>query len=143
MATTKPVALTPQLEELRKACLGVLKNAYCGYSDFPVGAALADKAGNIYTGVNVENASFPCGWCAEVTVFGAAMTAGAREFSGLAVAVDRDEFSSPCGRCRQVICEFCYGQNMPLLLVNRKGDYQLTSIEQIHGMAFSKKSMDK
>ncbi|VDD82447.1 unnamed protein product [Mesocestoides corti] len=135
--------LTPQLEELRKAALSVLKHAYCGYSDFPVGAALADDKGRIFTGVNVENASFPCGWCAEVSVFGAALTAGAREFTGMAVAVDRDQFSSPCGRCRQVICEFCYGKNMPLLLVNGKGEYQKTTIEEIHKMAFQKKSMDK
>ncbi|VDL97399.1 unnamed protein product [Schistocephalus solidus] len=128
--------LTPELEALRKASLAVLKNAYCRYSNFPVGAALADKDGNIYTGVNVENASFPCGWCAEISAFGAAVTAGVTEFKGMAVAVDRDNFVSPCGRCRQVIIEFCSGTGMPLLLVNRKGEFKKCVIEDLHKMSF-------
>ncbi|VDN97391.1 unnamed protein product [Rodentolepis nana] len=134
--------LTPQMEELRKAALAVLKNTYSSYSGFPVGAALMDTNGRVFTGVNVEIASFPCGWCAEVSVFGAAITAGSTEFTGMAVAVDRDMFSTPCGRCRQVITEFCYGKNMPLLLVNKKGEYQMTKIEDIHKMAFFKSNMD-
>ena len=128
--------LTPQLEAVRKAAMEVLKNTYSPYSNFPVGAALMDKDGKIHTGVNVENASYPCGWCAEVSAFGAALSAGAREFIAMAVAIDRDVFATPCGRCRQVICEFCYCKNMPLLLVNKKGEYKLTKIEDIHGMAF-------
>lgn len=135
--------LSPQLEELRKAALAVLKNTYSSYSDFPVGAALMDTNGQVFTGVNVEIASFPCGWCAEISAFSAAITAGSREFIGMAVAVDRNIFSTPCGRCRQVIVEFCYGKNMPLLLVNKKGEYQMTKIEDIYQMVFFKGSMDK
>lgn len=133
--------ITPELEKVRSAALSVLKHTYSPYSKFPVGAALLDTEGRIFTGVNVENASYPCGWCAEISAFGAAMTAGAREFVAMAVAVDRDAFSTPCGRCRQVICEFCYGKNMPLLLVNKKGEFELTKIEDIHRMAFMQENM--
>ena len=136
-------ALTPELEKVRSGALSVLKNTYVPYSGFPVGAALLDKDGRLFTGVNVEIASYPCGWCAEISVFGAAMTAGAREFVAMAVAVDREAFATPCGRCRQVICEFCYGRNMPLLLVNKKGEYKLTKIEDIHKMAFMKEALDE
>ncbi|KAL7061480.1 hypothetical protein AAHC03_0953 [Spirometra sp. Aus1] len=133
--------LTPDLEALRKECLAVLKNAYCRYSNFPVGAALAGKDGKIYTGVNVENASFPCGWCAEISAFGSAVTAGVTEFTGMAVACDRKEFVSPCGRCRQVIIEFCSGTGMPILLVNRNGDFKKCVIEDLHKMAFKEEHL--
>ncbi|VDO01827.1 unnamed protein product [Rodentolepis nana] len=135
--------LSPELEMVRKAALDVLKNTYSPYSNFPVGAAVMDKDGKVYTGVNIENASFPCGWCAEVSAFSNAITAGAREFVAMAVAVDREAFSTPCGRCRQVIVEFCHGKNMPLLLVNKKGESMLTKIEDIHLMAFVKDCMDQ
>ncbi|EUB55545.1 Cytidine deaminase [Echinococcus granulosus] len=135
--------LTPEMNKVRKTALSLLERAYCPYSGFPVGAALIDPEGRIFTGVNVEIASFPCGWCAEVSAFGAALTAGVKDFVAMAVAVDRDEFASPCGRCRQVVCEFCYGKNMPLLLVNRKGEYHLTKIEELHAMAFLQKNLDK
>ncbi|VDN15683.1 unnamed protein product [Dibothriocephalus latus] len=127
---------TPELEALRKASLAVLKNAYCCYSNFPVGAALIGKDGKIYTGVNVENASFPCGWCAEVSAFGATVTAVVKEFKAMAVATDRDDYVSPCGQCRQVIIEFCAGTRMPLLLVNRKRDFKKVVIEDLHPMTF-------
>ncbi|VUZ57156.1 unnamed protein product [Hymenolepis diminuta] len=61
----------------------------------------------------------------------------------MAVAVDREAFSTPCGRCRQVIVEFCHGKDMPLLLVNKKGECRLTKIEDIHLMAFVKDCMDQ
>lgn len=135
--------LAPEVESVRRAAMEVLHNTYSPYSNFPVGAAVMAKDGTIYTGVNIENASYPCGWCAEVSAFSNAITSGAREFIAMAVAVDRDAFSTPCGRCRQVIVEFCHGKNMPLLLVNKKGEYKLTSIEDIHRMAFVKDCMDE
>ncbi|VDM34078.1 unnamed protein product [Hydatigera taeniaeformis] len=134
--------LTPEMEKVRKASMSVLKNAYCGYSKFSVGAALLDLEGRLFTGVNVENASFPCGWCAEVSAFGAAITAGVKDFAALAVAVAGDKFTPPCGRCRQVISEFCYGKNMPIVLVNGKGEYHLTKIEELLPLAFLSKNMD-
>lgn len=136
-------SLSPELEIVRKAAMDHLKNAYSPYSNFPVCAAVMDTNGKVYTGVNVENASYPCGWCAEISAFGSAITAGAREFMAMAVAVDRDAFSTPCGRCRQVIVEFCHGKDMPLLLVNNKGECRLTKIEDIHLMAFVKDCMDQ
>ena len=86
----------------------VREQAYAKYSQFHVGAALAATSGKVYAGVNIENASYPAGICAERSAFAAAITAGEREFSALAiVGGDPDIPCYPCGICRQFIAEFC------------------------------------
>jgi cytidine deaminase len=93
------------VEAARQAALG----SYSPYSGFRVGAALLDSDGNLYTGANVENASYPVGSCAEATVVNHAVSTGARSFTVLAVScLDADdvEGSYPCGRCRQIMSEF-------------------------------------
>uniref|UniRef100_A0A0B6ZAD7 Cytidine deaminase n=1 Tax=Arion vulgaris TaxID=1028688 RepID=A0A0B6ZAD7_9EUPU len=81
--------------------------AYCPYSNFRVGAALLAKDGTIYTGCNVENASYPLCVCAERTAIQKAVSEGRKEFIAIAVASDvTDDFIAPCGACRQVLYEF-------------------------------------
>ena len=81
------------------------KNAYCPYSKFAVGAALLAKSGKIYCGSNFENASFGAGACAERVALGAALSAGERKFSAIAVCAG-ERTVTPCGICRQALCEF-------------------------------------
>ena len=85
-------------------------NAYAEYSGCRVGAALLARSGKVYTGVNIENASYPAGICAERSAFAAAVSSGEREFEMLAVAGGKNgEFSknfTPCGICRQFINKF-------------------------------------
>lgn len=87
------------------------KNSYSPYSHFCVGAALLTKSGKIYTGCNIENASFTPTNCAERTAIFKAVSEGEREFEAIAIVGGRADgeggFCAPCGVCRQVIAEFC------------------------------------
>lgn len=76
--------------------------AYCPYSKFHVGAAILTADNTVITGVNVENASYPVGTCAERVAFGKAVSDGHRKFKAVAVATDITPPASPCGMCRQL-----------------------------------------
>ena len=94
------------------------KNAYAPYSNYPVGAALRTKFGKIFTGVNVENAAYPAGTCAERTAVFKAVSEGEREFE--AISVVSNNGGSPCGSCRQVLAEF--GLDTVVLLADGDGE---------------------
>ena len=111
------------LLELTKA---VRDKAYAKYSGFSVGAALVAESGQVYFGVNVENASYPAGICAERSAVSAAITAGERKFSAIAICGSDDAVPCfPCGICRQVLAEFC-GPEFPVILAD--GVYPLASL---------------
>lgn len=82
----------------------VRENAYAPYSNYRVGAAILARDGSIYTGVNVENAAYPAGICAERAALSAAVADGQRKF--LAIAVYGGDGVTPCGVCRQMLAEF-------------------------------------
>ena len=82
------------------------KNAYVPYSHFPIGAVLVTKDGRVFTGVNVENASFGLTNCGERTAIFKAVSEGALEFEELIVYGQTEKPISPCGACRQVMAEF-------------------------------------
>lgn len=104
-------------EELIAAARKARQAAYCPYSRFPVGAALLTRSGHLFTGVNVENASYGLTICAERVAVGAAVTAGERAFAALAVVVKGG--GSPCGACRQVLYEF--GPDLRILMADEHG----------------------
>ncbi|MGA5715760.1 cytidine deaminase [Bacillus bombysepticus] len=120
------------IEEANK----MLAKAYIPYSKFPVGAALVTKEGKIYTGCNIENASYGLCNCAERTAIFKAVSEGERNFSYLVITGETDGPISPCGACRQVIAEFCEPK-MPVLLTNVKGDEKEVTVEQLLPGAFS------
>ncbi|PEP14347.1 cytidine deaminase [Bacillus wiedmannii] len=120
------------IEEANK----MLAKAYIPYSKFPVGAALVTKEGKIYTGCNIENASYGLCNCAERTAIFKAVSEGERDFSYLVITGETDGPISPCGACRQVIAEFCESK-MPVLLTNVKGDEKEVTVEQLLPGAFS------
>jgi cytidine deaminase len=92
--------------QLREAAAGAMSRAYAPYSDFRVGAALLASDGSVIVGCNVENSSFPSGVCAERGALAAAVVAGHRNFTHLAIVTDAEEPTSPCGMCRQALVEF-------------------------------------
>lgn len=92
----------------------VMKRAYAPYSHFQVGAALLAKDGRVFTGCNVENASFGATICAERTAVTKAVSEGTREFEKIAIVASSGEYAAPCGICRQVLYEFMPEGNVVL-----------------------------
>ena len=105
--------------ELMQAAVKAREFAYAPYSDFCVGAALLSKNGHVYTGCNIENASYSPTNCAERTAFFKAVSEGERDFATIAIVGGKGDILSsacaPCGVCRQVMAEFCDGDFRVLL----------------------------
>ena len=95
------------VEELVKLAAAARENAYAPYSNFNVGAALATPNGKVYTGCNVENATYGLTVCAERVALWKAISEGEREFTAVAVVTASDPPATPCGACRQLLWEFC------------------------------------
>jgi cytidine deaminase len=92
--------------ELFEAAKAAMANSYAPYSKFPVGAAIRTKDGRIFSGCNIEVASYPEGWCAETTALGHYIMGGGGEISEIAVTAERMDRITPCGGCRQRLAEF-------------------------------------
>ena len=114
--------------------------SYCPYSGFAVGAALLDSTGKVWTGCNIENASYGPTNCAERTAFFKAVSEGVRSFDRIAIAGGPADAvpvagTSPCGVCRQVMAEFC-GPDFVILLEGENGQPVSYTLEQLFPMGF-------
>lgn len=107
------------MEPLLEAALKARDNAHAPFSKFHVGAALEDMEGRIWTGCNVENASYGLTLCAERVAVFKAISEGVRKFRRIAVAADTEKLTPPCGACRQILWEFL--GNADVILVNLQG----------------------
>lgn len=125
--------------ELMKAALKARENAYAPYSRFAVGAAVLCDDGSIYTGCNVENASYPCGICAERTAVSKAVSEGRRAFAAVAVAGSSPEKCTPCGVCRQFLYEF--SPDMTVLCGDKDGEYGEIRLSELLPRGFGAASM--
>lgn len=118
-----------QRNELIEAAKKVSKFAYAPYSKFKVGAALLSKSGKIFTGCNVENASYGLTVCAERVAVFKAITEGERNFEAIAIYTNTKDFTLPCGACRQVLKEFA--KDLIVIIVNRYGKSKTYRLAQL------------
>lgn len=116
-------------EALERAAMAARARAYAPYSRYLVGAALLGDDGRVYTGANVENASYGLCLCAERAAVAAAIDAGIHRFTALVVATGGPRAAAPCGACRQVLAEF--PPSFPVRCVSDRGDRVETSVEEL------------
>src|SRR6201998_4422120 len=119
---------------LNAAALRARDNAHAPFSKFKVGAALEDEIGRVFTGCNVENATYGLTMCAERVAVFKAISEGAAATRRARVAADTDTLTPPCGACRQILWEFC-GQ-AELVLVNLSGKQESLSVRDIFPRPF-------
>ena len=122
--------------ELIDLAVEVSKQAYVPYSHFPIGAVLLTKDGEIYTGVNIENASFGLTNCGERTAIFKAVSEGAREFQELIIYGQTEKPISPCGACRQVMAEFLE-PDLPVTLVSKDKSTVVMTVKELLPYSFT------
>ncbi len=123
-------------EELIAHARQAMENAYVPYSKFHVGAALLTKSGKVYTGCNVEIASFGATNCAERTaVWKAVSEEGGLEIAKIAITSDEPDYIYPCGICRQVLAEFA-DDEMEIIVTKKNGEYKAERFGDVLPNAF-------
>ncbi len=129
-------------QELVRKALEARAYAYAPYSGFKVGAALLSGGGEVFTGCNIENAAYTPTNCAERTAVFKAVSEGVRDFAAIAVVGGQGdkspkEYVSPCGVCRQVLCEFCDPETFLVLLGKGDGSWKEMTLAELFPYSFS------
>jgi cytidine deaminase len=127
-------------EELIDKAIKAREKAYAPYSKFKVGAALLTKSGKIFTGANIENASYGASMCAERVAVFKAISEGETEIIEIAVVTDEKTPAMPCGICRQVLREF--STNLKIYAANLNGKILETTIDKLLPKAFTRKNLE-
>ena len=132
-------------EQLAPLAMEAMEKAYSPYSDYKVGAALLCKDGSVYTGCNVENASFSATNCAERTAFFKAVSEGKRDFSAIAICGGKggalEGLFPPCGVCRQVMREFCE-DDFEIHLLTKEG-IEIYTLGELLPVSFAPQTIKK
>ena len=126
--------------KLIDAAKAAREHAYAPYSHFRVGAALLTKNGQIYTGCNIENASFSATNCAERTAFFKAVSNGETAFEAIAIISDSSDYVAPCGVCRQVMIEFCKPEFV-IIMCKADGMYEQATLAELMPASFNPSSL--
>jgi cytidine deaminase len=129
-------------KKLAKIAIDARDNAYVPYSNFKVGAAVVTEDNSIYTGCNIENASYGATNCAERTAIFKAISEGHKKIKAIAIVGDMATNTYPCGICRQVIVEFAT-RDIQIILVKNEEDYIIKTMEEILPGAFTKEDLLK
>lgn len=128
-----------QYKELLEKANEAMEKAYVPYSNFKVGAAILMKSGKIYTGCNIENASYGATNCAERTAIFKAVSEGESEISAIAIVGSNKDFTYPCGICRQVISEFM--SEGDFIFENAEGEVKVIPFNEIFPYTFTKDNL--
>ena len=130
---------------LIRAAIDNLPNSYAPYSGFHVSAAVLMDSGKIYTGVNVENASYPAGICAERNAISHAISCGEKCIIAIAIVGATNgvisDYCPPCGICRQVMREFCDPTNMIVIMAKSPEDYKEMTLEELLPESFGPENL--
>ncbi len=126
--------------ELIEAAKKARENSHAPYSKFRVGAAVITKDGKIFTGCNIETASFSPTICAERVAIWKAVSEGESEFTEIAVVADTEELTPPCGVCRQIIWEFC--GDIPVIFANLNDQTKVIQMRELLPYAFDGKFLE-
>jgi len=122
-------------EKLVCAAIEAKQRAYAPYSGFRVGAAVAARSGRIYTGMNIENASYGATVCAERTAVFKAVSEGEKLIEAVAVVSDSEDYVFPCGICRQVLNEFA-ADDLKIICCKSNGDSAVYTLSELLPHAF-------
>ncbi|APC40181.1 cytidine deaminase [Clostridium estertheticum] len=131
-----------EYEKLVSQALQARKNAYAPYSNFKVGAAVLTNDGKIFTGCNIENASYGATNCAERTAIFKAVSEGYTTIKAIAIVGVQNDYTYPCGICRQVIAEFAT-DDTKIILGKNDTEYLVKTLDEILPGAFTKKDLGK
>jgi cytidine deaminase len=132
--------MNEESKELIESAKQVREKAFAPFSKFQVGAAVRTKSGKVFTGCNIESASYGLTVCAERVAIWKAVSEGEKEFTNLAVVVDTQDLTPPCGACRQIIWEFC--GDVPVTFANLKGDVETVQMKELFPRAFDTKFLE-
>jgi cytidine deaminase len=136
------LSIDPEVRNRLLACArDAAEHAYAPYSEFPVGAAALATDGSIYTGCNVENASYGLTICAERAAVSAAVGAGHREISAVAVSAPKVAHTTPCGACRQFLNEFRPANTDMAILLDDQDSGELIWLEELLPQAFASRNL--
>jgi cytidine deaminase len=129
------------LENLINEAIENKNNSYSPYSHFRVSALVLTKNGNIYKGVNIENASYPATICAERLALASAISNGDRDIDTIIITGDSRD-TAPCGICRQFMSEFL-NSDSKIVLANSQEDYKIYKIKDLLPHSFTKKDLEE
>ena len=127
-------------QELAQIAVGAKSKSYSPYSNFRVGAALLTEDGEVYEGANIENAAYGLTICAERTAAFAAKLSGENNFRSIAVASDSQDFTPPCGSCRQVLLELC-GKDLEVIMINKNNELKIFKLSELIPFSFGDENL--
>lgn len=130
------------INKLIEEAIQAREKSYSPYSNFKVGASVLGDSGRIYTGCNIENAAYSPTICAERVAIFKAISSGEKEIKKLAVIGSKENFTYPCGVCRQVMTEFA-SEDFEIIVVKNLNEYKIYSLNELLPYSFNAKDIGR
>lgn len=130
----------PHLTHMRTLAVEAMSRAYAPYSTFKVGVCIESSSGQLYSGCNIENASYSLTLCAESVAIAAMLNNGEQNIQRIVIVSSAEDFCTPCGACRQRLLEFAH-DSLDIVLFTPQGDLQQFTLGQLLPHSFGKKDL--